>query len=521
MRKETLSYLSAGIFLLYSLASLPAEERIIRLGGSEGWESFYSGQQIELHPSVRRKPALSIASSLSNNDPFLDLALSFDEDDPARYHDAVGHYSVTAASSIAAAGIHNARHGDGAIMFSGLASYGGLVSVKNEESLRILPGKGSLFSAGQRLDDFSIEFWLYPANMENGEQVFSWTAGRQTATGKQTFQLIRCQVNRNNLEWNFSELFSSPDDSNQIPVQLRSVSSILPRTWSHHLVRFDSEYGILEYLVDGKLESLVHTTPDGREGGDVYTPVMGEEGFMILGGRFTGMMDELRIYRRYLETPLIHKYPLEGGRFESRPIDLGSVHGEILRLEAEGDFTAGSADSGAAVQFFLRSADTPYRWTDDETEWTPVQTGKDLGSLFRGRWIQVAAHLYPSGDGEKTPYVDEIRIIHEPDTPPAPPQRLSAVSGDGSVQLSWQASVDADVGGYMVYYGEASGTYFGSDASLGASPLDVGLRTSIHIDGLQNGRLYYFCIAAYKHTDPRHEGDFSREVSARPLRMVQ
>jgi hypothetical protein len=76
----------------------------------------------------------------------------------------------------------------------------------------------------------------------------------------------------------------------------------------------------------------------------------------------------------------------------------------------------------------------------------------------------------------------------------------------------------------MVYYGTSRGEYFGEGAALGASPIDAGKRTGLRIDGLENGVLYYFAVAAYDRRDGMdgsggiaHTGEFSREVSARPL----
>lgn len=41
--------------------------------------------------------------------------------------------------------------------------------------------------------------------------------------------------------------------------------------------------------------------------------------------------------------------------------------------------------------------------------------------------------------------------------PPAAPKGLSIVAGPGSMNLSWDASKDADLGGYLVLRGEAPG----------------------------------------------------------------
>jgi hypothetical protein len=173
------------------------------------------------------------------------------------------------------------------------------------------------------------------------------------------------------------------------------------------------------------------------------------------------------------------------------------------------------------IQFFIRAADSPYQWTEDESEWLPFEPGTDFAGTVRGRYVQLAAAFYPSGDGEAAPYLDEIRIVYRRDDPPRPPSMVAALARDGAVDLSWRASPDADLSGYLVYFGAASGEYFGESALLGASPVNAGKRTSLRINGLENGTLYYFTVAGYDRNNPVNAGEFSREVSARPLRTIE
>jgi hypothetical protein len=276
----------------------------------------------------------------------------------------------------------------------------------------------------------------------------------------------------------------------------------------------------------------------------VYIPLIGEDGRFVLGGRYAGIIDEFRIYRVYLESPGLAKYPPEGGRVESRTLDLGGRRSRVLKIEALGGRISGGHNSfpeniyagnaglrfadHSEIQFFIRANDTPYRWND--IPWVPVEPGTELSGDLSGRYIQAAAAFYPSGDGETTPYLDELRIIYRTDEPPMPPTQLSALARDGAVELSWKASPGRDVGGYLIYYGTSSGEYFGDHAILdGAAvlpavkpPVNVGNRTSVRIEGLRNGTLYYFAVAAYSAGDGERPepGDFSREAAARPLQEV-
>ena len=311
---------------------------------------------------------------------------------------------------------------------------------------------------------------------------------------------------------------------------------MVPKTWSHHLIQFDSITGMVEYLVNGKTETIEYATSTGREGGEVYTPVAGNDGSFILGGGFSGMMDEFRIYGAQSPSPTVRKYPLRGGRVETHALDLGEGSNGVLKVEASGGkvsvkntkINSEYRQNGifrfsddSEMQFFVRCSNNPYQWNNS---WQPVIPGADINVTIQGRYVQLAVDFYPSSNGETSPYLEELCITYLPDEPPLPPAQLTAIAMDGRVYLRWKNSPDLNTQGYLVYYGTASDDYFGEDAAMGASPIDVGKQNTVFIDGLKNGTLYYFRVAAYsqKSGGPLsasfHAGEFSREVRARPLR---
>ncbi len=76
-------------------------------------------------------------------------------------------------------------------------------------------------------------------------------------------------------------------------------------------------------------------------------------------------------------------------------------------------------------------------------------------------------------------------------------------NGANSVNLAWNASPSADVGGYYVYLGVESGNY--------TNKLDVGQVTSATISNLVDGLTYYFAVTAYNSSGL--ESDYSNEMS--------
>jgi hypothetical protein len=476
--------------------------------------------------------ALSSAGALS---AIPDLYLSFDEGSPERFMDYYGHYDVTISPVLEAAG-DSARRGSGAVSFSG--GDGSRFSAFTQETvslnsnregpLVIRPRSSALLAPGNHLSDFSIEFWLCPISLENGEQILAWYSSYPEGRGNYIFQRIQCTVSRNRLQWTFSNFFFDPMGNIPAKNTFTLISPpILPKTWSHHLIRYNADLGLLEYLVDGRQETLDYTTSTGREWGDVYTPIIGEDASLVLGNHFTGLMDEFRIYSQYLETPILTKYAPWGGRVESQTLDLQSVQSRLVMLEARGgkvsgpgnirnDYTGTDSfrfEDHSELRFYVRLSNNPYQLNDKP--WIPVQPWIQLPETYTGRYVQIAVEFFPSADGETTPYLEELNLVYRTTEAPPPPSLVTAQARDGAVELSWRQVANNNLGGYLVYIGTSQETYFGA-AGI-SSPVDAGNRTSMRIEGLQNGVLYFFAVASYDKVYGI-PGDFSREVASRPMR---
>ncbi|GHV95529.1 hypothetical protein AGMMS50293_18490 [Spirochaetia bacterium] len=531
-------------------------EKTISLGGVSAWNLAEFRASIAEVSSVRPHPVLILSSTASagglsaagavgnasaSTASVPDLSVSFDEARAELFKDGAGHYRIITSPALEVVNQHLARTGTGAALFSGAVPGAASRSADRNEHLVIAPqSRDALFAPDNHIRDFSLEFWLYPLNMENGEQILSWISSRPVRTGRNVqgnsgdyaFQRIQCVSSKNRLYWTFLDFFTSPDGQRHLNINITGDSAVVPKTWSHHLIRFDADTGMLEYVMNGNTEAIVYASSTGREGGEVYTPIVGEGGSFTLGSRFMGLMDEFKIYGACVSRPSIQKYASRGGRVETRAIDLGEGNSGILMVEASGGRMGARANGDfrrngrfrfaddSELQFFIRAAENPYRW--DDSAWRSFTPGIDLAGGIRGRYVQLAVDFYPSSDGESSPYLEELNIIYMPNEPPLPPQGLTATAIDGGVQLHWRNSPDSDTVGYLIYYGTIRGEYFGDDAALGSSPIDAGKRNSLFVEGLKNGTLYYFRIAAYDQRDTNnpsayHAGEFSREVTARPL----
>ncbi|MEP6662777.1 MAG: fibronectin type III domain-containing protein [Verrucomicrobiota bacterium] len=81
--------------------------------------------------------------------------------------------------------------------------------------------------------------------------------------------------------------------------------------------------------------------------------------------------------------------------------------------------------------------------------------------------------------------------------------QIESTQAAQSARVVWDATPDADVSGYNIYYGTASGSY--------ANKVTVGNVTTATVTGLTDGVTYYFAATAYN--DAALESDPSNEIS--------
>jgi len=87
------------------------------------------------------------------------------------------------------------------------------------------------------------------------------------------------------------------------------------------------------------------------------------------------------------------------------------------------------------------------------------------------------------------------------------PPTIPSAQATGQVTLRWNASPEADISGYRVYYGTSQDSY----AQPEGAGLNVGLSTSAQVQGLTKGQTYYFTVTAYDRAG--NESNYSAVVA--------
>ena len=87
------------------------------------------------------------------------------------------------------------------------------------------------------------------------------------------------------------------------------------------------------------------------------------------------------------------------------------------------------------------------------------------------------------------------------------------------VTLAWDANTEPELAGYRLHYGTEAGggSYKGTGATDGDSPIDVGNVTTFTLHGLPDGVVHFFVVTAY--SDEGAQSDYSNEVDALSIKL--
>ena len=304
------------LFAVIPVLCLSSLEETIVLGKDDGWEGV----------------VLKNCYLKEGREGFLDIMLEDSEYSPTPETDLLLHFNSPV--ELTGDGRYRTVHNDiGVTSKISRLGPGSGVFQHEKEGLVLEGDSTSLFYPGVSWKDFSIEFWIYPATMEEGETVLFWQGSRILNEDIQ-HQEVRVQLHDQRLSWRFDNFFLPPDMS-PFSVEVRGLSLLIPRNWTHHLLRFDSSTGLLEYLVNGEPEGIVYVTASGSEDGTVYLPELGDtpESYLTVGNYFTGFLDELRITSSFVDDPSMNKLGRQRGVFISQPVDLGYTNTKVTSIK--------------------------------------------------------------------------------------------------------------------------------------------------------------------------------------------
>lgn len=502
-------FLLGGLFFSFLSGFLCAQEQQIILGGKLPWR-ILEEKNITQTEGRRGYPSIVLQAyeprGLSEKNK--DLALTFQTPDKAIIQ---GNYELDIPYPLFISNEFSRRQ-TGSLLF---------VEKKNPLVLKVL--ENSLFYPGNTSDRFTIEFWLYPNKNSDSEVIISWKGIMESGDSVKT-QKIQTFFEGGTLKWVFENIFFGNNLKDTL-FEVKGVSPLKPKTWSHHLLRYDSTSGLLEYFVDGKPSAITKVYDEKEEMKTPYSFYIGSlsDKKIIFGEDFTGSLDDIFISKEWEAFSVLNNnvYTKQNAFLITEALDLQTSQAQLLSVN-----TLQETPQSTYIEYQYRISDE-LSFEADETgkivknvkgEWKPLVVNNPIEQLGRGRYLQIRATLLPEGTGQYTPSLSQIIIQYLPNAPTNAPTILEVKAGNGQISLEWTPSLSSQVRGYMLYFGTQPKFYYG-DGKIG-SPIDLGNKTSYTLKGLKNGQIYYLSLVAYGEGDPPTLSNFSEEFNVRPLESL-
>ena len=404
MRKRTI----ATLLMILLVSGLASAETVV-FGQEEGWRDVTETERVVLRPGRQGYSDYQLMYQRYEPDDATELLLHFDN---PSITDAAGRYRV--ATQTPEIGTTTHRTGSASLLVD-----------RRDDAVELLPQPGALFRPGVEWGSFTIEFWLYPVVLTDGDVILEWYA-HEGADQDFREQHVSVSIEDRRLLFSFENFFQTPEGE-PYSVSLHSPRNPIPRRWTHHLVRFDDETALLEYVVDDVPVAITHASATGTEDGSVYfaRTAAHPDGGLRLPGAFIGAIDELRITRDYVDQPNLQLYPREGGRLTTGIVDLGSTGARVTAIHATA-FTPGRSD----VLLSYRLADIRFAdpWAPARRPW-PTRASSTPRSIPCGSASTPAAAKGRVYRGYRSTMFPTRRRSRRPDCPPCPGMEPSSSSG--------------------------------------------------------------------------------------------
>lgn len=375
-------------------------------------------------------------------------------------------------------------------------------SFQGNDPIVLEPLANSIFKESTK--SFTIDFWVYPMRMSDGERIFEYSA-MVDREGSSVIQSVVADFEKGRIVWYFQNIFSDIY-GNIVDLQLTG-QPLLKSSWHRHTLRYQDGLSMLEILDDDKVSDVTYATPTGREYPEVYEPNwhQAKQQYLILGA-FSGYLDDFRILP-YYQSQFINGRYADRGTLITGAYDLKGKKFRSFDL-------VGENENSSSFNTYLRFA--PYRadFQYGKIAWQRYKSGE----IYNGpsdRYIQFRVDFFAGISAETSPILRDMIITQDTVPPPPTPGHITFEKQANGVLLKWNPLYTGNVAGYRVYFGDQSGNYFGSSKGV-ASPIDVGNVTEYHLEGLETGKMYYFSLSAYSDDPLRGESAFAPETTYLP-----
>ncbi len=372
--------------------------------------------------------------------------------------------------------------------------------------IALTPQKGSVFYSDSSLDSYTIDFWVYPQSLYEGNTIFSFYGPTYIKEyDKIDYSGIKLLYTTNSVVLQFANIYRIGNQP--ITFDVKTNLDLEIGKWQHVAITYNKTTGKLTILKNGNKRRIVWLTDTSNENGTLLNPYISKyiKHNLVIGESFFGNIDEFHISKKFKEKYDSRKYVDLKGVVLSKVIDM-EYYGSIFK-----DFKIkGNKSNKTELIGFVRSSETIFNSDTDDIEWIEISKAGNL----KGRYIQWKIFLLDSYSGQYSPVLYDFIYNYIPNYPPTKPEGIRyKLVDDGKVKIEWKKNVETDIKGYLVYYGPKSHYYISEDAKEGISPIFT--KNNYIYLSLPKYEEYFVSVKAVDNSYGSQKSAFSKEILVR------
>jgi len=479
------------IFVLLVFSAFSITEQTISEGVDNRWDNIYKVENVS-RILYKNSYGFILNENEYKEDNATDLILHFND----VYRESInilGNYTAEEVSYIP--NLKEKKLGAASANFS-----------LQHHKISLKPKYNSLFASDSKMGSYSIDFWVYPQSLYEGNTIFSFYGPSYIQEyDKIDYSGIKCYYTGNQIYLEFANIYHIGNEPIKFKIDTNLKLEI--GKWQHIAFSYNDTTGKFLILKNGSKKRIVWLTDTGNENGTLLKPYISPyvKHSLVIGESFFGNIDEFHISRQFKEIYEARKYVEEHGVLYSKVIDMkysGSEFKKFL-IEYKNEFQT-------EIIAFVRCSESIFIEDNNEIEWIEISKVDKL----KGRYLQWKLMLLDSYNGEYSPVLYDFKYIYAPNYPPVSPRNLRySITEDGRVKVEWDKNVELDLKGYYVYYGPKSHYYICGDSIEGSSPIFTK-ENFIYLT-LPKYTQYYVSIKAVDNSYGEQKSEFSEEILIR------
>ncbi len=381
------------------------------------------------------------------------------------------------------------------------------------------PLQTSIFYPGKTPGSFTIEFWVYPYQNFDYQYIVRYIGNNPSDERDINDYGFSIYIKNNRINYQFDNFFwSSQNESYSI--HLEEESPITLRKWEHYAISYDIMRGRITTYKNGIEQTVRWITADNGRLSEIYSPLIKDELStpMLIGRNAFLSIDNLAIIRNIKDNFTQNRYNNADATLVTDIYKLSDNNSRLHKITTKVEMAEFNH-----YKFAYRISDKYFLPDNTELEW--IYFDGNISNFPNkhksGKYIQFKAVVFPYEENTKRIVIKSIDVQYCEDKTPDSPVFVSAIAGNGKVELSWIPSTETDIIGYEIYYGNGRGYYVCDDSTAGKSPIFVPFeqkgrlkKIDFTLTGLVNEKPYFISIRSVDKNGNRSR--YSQEMYARP-----